>query len=153
MQTSSWPCDARHTAAQQTSRRTGAPCRPTQNTTSATWNPSSRHWVSIGEEGRKKHTNAQHSNCPSFVSIRYIFQNSQKSMQHAGERRDSYSTRNTNTDIVVKHFLWWTSKWTIHVKPEHTMWTKTQEIIKQETGQTYTHIFILSPQGQTHTSR
>ncbi len=83
----------------------------------------------------------------------HFFQNSQQSMQHAGEWRDSYSPRNTNTDVVVKHFLWWTSKWTVHVKPEHTMWTKTQEVIKQETGHAYTHVFILSPQGQAHINR
>lgn len=35
------PYGEQNTAALQTSRRTGAPCRPTQNTTSATWNGSS----------------------------------------------------------------------------------------------------------------
>lgn len=47
----SWPCGAQRSAAQRTSRMTGAPCRPTQNTTSANGNQSSPHWE---ESGKKK---------------------------------------------------------------------------------------------------
>lgn len=48
-----------------------------------------------------------------FIHFHY----SQKSMKHTGKRRGSYSTRNTKTDVVVKHLLWWTSKRTVDVKP------------------------------------
>lgn len=115
----SWPCGARHSAARRTSRRTGAPCRPTQNTTSATGNQSSRHWEEGREEEKGKKLDISFfgkSNCCPFLKS----YNSQQSVQHAGERCDADSSRNTQTDIVVKHFFWRAAEWTINVEPEHT---------------------------------
>ncbi len=109
--------------------------------------PEARPAVAVRAAGRKeerqKQTNISY-NGSLFVWLRYFSHNSQQSMQHAGERRDSYSTSNANTDVVVKHFLRRTSKGTVHVEPEHAAWTKTQQTISLETGQICTRIFILS---------
>lgn len=44
--------------------------------------------------------------------------NSQQSVQHAGERRDSDSSRHAETDIVVKDLFGRTAEWTVDVEPE-----------------------------------
>lgn len=47
------PFHVKHTAALQTSRKTGAPCRPKQSTASATWSSSISH-LGVKEEIKKE---------------------------------------------------------------------------------------------------
>lgn len=81
--------------------------------------PTITGWTAKSSEGEKKEETSNTFSKQSALSWMWHFHNSQQSMQHTGKRCDPDSTGNTQTDIVVKHVLWWTSKRTVHIKPGH----------------------------------